>query len=138
MKILRTIPLLLVLLPLGSVSADEATVQQLLKNYSEQGVTRMSKSTGKQMWEKQFSAKGEMRSCATCHTKDLAAGGKHATTNKAIKPMSPDVNAKRITKVKKVEKWFKRNCKWTLGRECSAQEKADYIAYIINNDQIKF
>ncbi|MEA3244387.1 MAG: DUF1924 domain-containing protein, partial [Pseudomonadota bacterium] len=31
---------------------------------------------------------------------------------------------------KKIEKWFKRNCKWTLGRECTAQEKADFLAYI--------
>ncbi len=138
MKTLRFIPLLLTLIPLGSVYADKATAQQLLKNYSTQGVTSVSKEAGKQMWKKQFSTKGESRSCAACHTKDLSVGGKHVKTNKAIKPMSPAANSKRITKVRKVEKWFKRNCKWTIGRECSAQEKANYIAYIINNDQMKF
>ncbi len=138
MKTLRCIPLLLALAPIGSVFADEATIQQLLKNYSAQGVTSVNKEAGKEMWEKEFSTKGESRSCVSCHTKDLNADGKHVNTNKVIKPMSPTVNPKRITKVRKVEKWFKRNCKWTIGRECSAQEKVDYLAYIINNDQMKF
>jgi len=31
-----------------------------------------------------------------------------------------------------VEKWFKRNCNDVLGRACSAQEKADFTAYMIS------
>jgi len=30
-----------------------------------------------------------------------------------------------------VEKWFKRNCKDVLARECTAQEKADFVAFLI-------
>jgi len=29
----------------------------------------------------------------------------------------------------KTEKWFLRNCKWTMGRTCTAQEKGDFLAY---------
>ncbi|TBR21868.1 MAG: DUF1924 domain-containing protein, partial [Candidatus Nitrosotenuis sp.] len=29
-----------------------------------------------------------------------------------------------------VEKWFKRNCKETLERECTPQEKGDFLAYL--------
>jgi hypothetical protein len=73
---------------------------------------------------------GAARSCATCHTKDLTRPGKHAKTGKAIEPLAPSVNPTRLTDQAKVEKWLRRNCRWTLGRECTAAEKADFIAYI--------
>jgi hypothetical protein len=31
----------------------------------------------------------------------------------------------------KVDKWFRRNCNDVLERECSAAEKADVLAYVI-------
>ncbi|MCK5721690.1 MAG: DUF1924 domain-containing protein, partial [Gammaproteobacteria bacterium] len=42
----------------------------------------------------------------------------------------PSVNQASLSKVKKIKKWFKRNCKWTTGKECSAQVKADILAFI--------
>jgi hypothetical protein len=30
----------------------------------------------------------------------------------------------------KTEKWFRRNCNDVMGRECSAAEKADVIAWL--------
>jgi hypothetical protein len=70
------------------------------------------------------------RSCATCHGGDLTRTGKHAKTGKTIEPLAPSVNPKRLTDPKHVEKWLYRNCRWTLGRECTAAEKADFLAYI--------
>jgi len=70
------------------------------------------------------------RSCATCHTADLTKTGTHAKTGKPIEPMAPSVNPERLSDPKKVEKWLFRNCRWTLGRECTAAEKADFLAYI--------
>jgi len=29
-----------------------------------------------------------------------------------------------------VAKWFRRNCKTVLGRECTAQEKGDILTYL--------
>ena len=31
-----------------------------------------------------------------------------------------------------IERWFKRNCKDVLGRECAAGEKADVLAYLMS------
>ncbi len=70
------------------------------------------------------------RSCVTCHGRDLTKPGRHAVTNKAIEPLAPSVNPQRLTDQAKVEKWLLRNCRWTLGRECTANEKADFVSYI--------
>jgi mono/diheme cytochrome c family protein len=70
------------------------------------------------------------RSCASCHGQDLTQPGRHAKTGKHIEAMAPSVNAQRLTDPAKVEKWLRRNCRWTLGRECTAEEKADFLAYI--------
>ena len=85
---------------------------------------------GKANWLRKASCNNGERSCADCHTADPGMSGKHVRTGKAIEPMAPSVNPQRLTDQNKVEKWFKRNCKWTWGRECSEQEKTDFISYL--------
>jgi len=75
---------------------------------------------------------GSEWSCSSCHTDNPAAPGKHAKTGKAIEPLAPSANAERFTNSKKVEKWFKRNCNDVLNRACTAQEKGDVLAYLLN------
>lgn len=70
-------------------------------------------------------------SCSTCHTDNPAAQGKHSETDKIIKPLAPAANEERFTDMKKVAKWFKRNCNDVLDRECTAQEKGDLLAYLL-------
>ena len=70
-------------------------------------------------------------SCATCHTDNPAAGGNHAVTKKAIKPLAPAANAERFTSPEKIEKWFKRNCNDVLKRACTPQEKGDFLAFLL-------
>ncbi|NEX20968.1 DUF1924 domain-containing protein [Thiorhodococcus mannitoliphagus] len=70
------------------------------------------------------------RSCVSCHGRDLTQPGKHAKTGKTIDPLAPSVNPERLTDQAKIEKWLLRNCRWTLDRECTATEKADFLAYI--------
>ena len=120
---------LLVSFPFSLSHAGSAVVNNLLKGYAAQGANTADAEQGKQLWEKIFNKKGE-RSCASCHTKDLTQNGKHIKTNKLIKPMATSVNPERLTDGKKVNKWFKRNSKWTLGRECTAQEKTNFLVYI--------
>ena len=120
---------LLVSVPLSFSHAESTAVNNLLQDYAIQGANTADAEQGKQLWQKTFNKNGE-RSCASCHTKDLTQNGKHIKTNKNIKPMSPSVNPERLTDSKKVNKWFKRNCKWTLGRECTAQEKTNFLVYI--------
>lgn len=70
-------------------------------------------------------------SCATCHSENPAAQGKHAKSDKVIKPLAPSANAERFTDMKKVEKWFKRNCNDVLDRVCTPQEKGDVLTYLL-------
>jgi len=71
-------------------------------------------------------------SCSTCHTENPTAMGQHTVTKKDIKPMAPSANPKRFTDTAKVEKWFKRNCKDVVTRECTAQEKGDVLTYLMS------
>ena len=70
-------------------------------------------------------------SCSSCHTDNPAAQGKHSETDKVIKPLAPAANEERFTDMKKVAKWFKRNCNDVLDRECTAQEKGDVLSYLL-------
>ena len=132
MKIPVLIAVLVISVQAGFTQAESAAVNKLLQDYAAQGATTADAERGKRMWEETFNRDGEFpeRSCASCHTHDLTRTGKHVKTNKEIKPMTPSANPIRLTDGKKIEKWFKRNCKWTLDRECTAREKADFLAYI--------
>ena len=103
-----------------------------MKQYLAEGGISGNASNGELIWNKKYSGKApyEERSCTRCHTKTLTIAGKHMRTGKSIPPMAPSVNSNSLTKLKHIKKWLKRNCKWTLGRECSGQEKADLITYI--------
>jgi hypothetical protein len=79
-----------------------------------------------------YNAKSGDLSCASCHTDSPKAAGKHATTGKDILPLAPTVNAERFSDPAKVEKWFKRNCNEVLKRVCTAQEKGDFMSYVLS------
>lgn len=106
------------------------TTAALLEGYRSAGAGPFDAQAGRALWTHRSAVGGTERSCATCHTADLRQGGRHARTGKPIKPMAPSVNPERLTDRAKVEKWFTRNCKWTLGRACTAQEKGDILTFI--------
>ncbi|MCW8957669.1 MAG: DUF1924 domain-containing protein [Gammaproteobacteria bacterium] len=113
-----------------AMAAD--VVDERLAAYQAEGAGPFDAKKGKAMWTQQFThAKADKpRSCATCHTDDPRAQGKHAKTGKAIKPLAPSANPERLTEVREIEKWFMRNCKWTVGRKCTAQEKGNLLSYL--------
>lgn len=117
---------------LNAAAADSKAVSELLQTYSQQGATQPDAKAGQVLWLKTFATADEasQRRCGSCHGDDLKQPGKHVATNKLIEPMAPSANPLRLTEAGKIEKWFKRNCIWTLGRECTASEKADLLAYI--------
>ena len=92
------------------------------------GFQEFSATRGKAFYE---SKHGSDWSCSTCHTDNPAAQGKHAKTEKPIKPIAPSANPERFTDMKKVEKWFKRNCNDVLDRVCTPQEKGDFLTYLL-------
>lgn len=104
----------------------------LLAKYKSEGAGKADPAKAKADWTKEAVGEdGQKMSCSTCHGTDFSKAGKHHKTSKVIEPMSHRVNAERYTDEKKIEKWFKRNCKDAWGRECTAQEKADFLTYLI-------
>lgn len=73
---------------------------------------------------------GREWSCASCHGAPPTRAGRHAGTGKPIEALAPAVNPSTFTDTAKVDKWFRRNCKDVLQRECTAAEKADVMAYL--------
>lgn len=78
------------------------------------------------------SSHGRDWSCASCHSENPTALGRHATTEKPIQPMAPAANSERFTDSAKTEKWFRRDCAAVMGRECTPEEKADVLAWLIS------
>jgi hypothetical protein len=124
----------LILLGLGILpaQASESVVARMIEGYRAQGAVGPSAVHGRKMWsEKHVQRKsGREVSCATCHTAELTRAGAHVRTGKRIDPMAPSVNPDRLSDPAKIRKWLRRNCKWTIGRECTPQEKADFLAFI--------
>ncbi|MEJ2454494.1 MAG: DUF1924 domain-containing protein [Candidatus Thiodiazotropha sp.] len=106
-----------------------AEVESLLDKYRQQGVEQFSAIKGETRWNL-VNGDNSGRSCSDCHGSNLSQVGKHAKTGKRIEPMAPSANPKRLTDMAKIEKWFKRNCKWTLGRACTPQEKGDFLVFL--------
>ena len=73
-------------------------------------------------------------SCVSCHGNPPTAPARHAGTGKAIAPLAPAFHPERFTNTAKVDKWFKRNCNDVLSRECTATEKADLLAWLLQLD----
>ena len=70
-------------------------------------------------------------SCSSCHGALPVQAGKHAATGKPIGALAPAFNPERFTDAARTEKWFRRNCNDVVGRECSAGEKADVLAWLM-------
>lgn len=112
---------------LAAISAHAATPQELLAQYSAQAGSPGNAPRGQAFFT---SRHGKEWSCSSCHTSDPLQGGQHAATNKSISALAPAANTQRFTDNAKVEKWFRRNCNDVVGRACSAQEKADILAWL--------
>jgi hypothetical protein len=111
--------------------AQAETHQQILDSLVAQAGAA-STARGEKLFRGKFAGGKTADSCTACHTDNAKAAGQHVKTNKAIDPLAPVAQKDRFTDPAKVEKWFKRNCNDVLGRACTAQEKADFTAYMIS------
>jgi len=121
-------------LTLWAVSALGATPESLIGTYAAQAgvpVAQIDAAQGEALFLR--GASGD-KQCASCHTQDPRAAGK-TRVGKRIEPMAPAVNPQRFTDEKKVEKWFGRNCKDVLARECTPLEKASFISWLAGLDR---
>ncbi len=115
-------------LPLALPAARAATPAEQLANFSALAKAAGQPARGQQF----FTAPGSKDwSCSSCHGATPTQIGKHAATGKPIQPLAPAFNAERFADPAKTEKWFRRNCNDVLGRECSAGEKADVLAWLM-------
>lgn len=126
----RAVAAVLFMMVAGHVQAG--VVETLQQEYKAAGAGPFTAAKGQQMWtEKHKDAEsGKEFSCQTCHGEDLKKPGKHEKTGKVIDPLAPSVNKERLTDIKFINKWFLRNCKQVLGRECTPQEKGDFLEYL--------
>jgi hypothetical protein len=111
----------------GAAHAGDTTPAQQQAHWSAEAGTPGNAARGQRFFN---SRHGGEWSCASCHGQPPTAEGQHASTGKPIAPLASAFNPKAFTDTAKVVKWFRRNCKDVLARECSAGEKADVLAYL--------
>ncbi|MBI5278100.1 MAG: DUF1924 domain-containing protein [Burkholderiales bacterium] len=112
---------------LSAQASLAATPQELAAEYAARAGGGASAPRGEQFFTGRH---GREWSCATCHGALPVQPGRHAATGKPLSPLAPAFNAQRFTDPAKVEKWFRRNCNDVAGRDCTAAEKADLLAWL--------
>ena len=128
-------PILILLVAPLMASVQAATPADLLKGYSAEARAQQAGFTpsaqrGAALYTRTFGVSAKMPACTSCHTADPAKAGRHVVTDKPIKPLAPAANPERFTDLAKADKWFGRNCKEVVGRDCTAAEKADFVAFV--------
>ena len=130
--------LLAVTLALASVTAVAAPRDDLLAGYAaaakktDPAFAGFSATRGEAFHRNSFAGgKAATPTCTSCHAKDPRTAGQ-TPAGKAIDPLAVSVSPGRYTDPAKVEKWFKRNCNEVLGRECTPQEKGDWLSFMLS------
>ena len=125
-----------VLLPVGQALADtprDSILAEFLAQAksADSGFTGFSATRGETLFRATHAGgKPDTPACTTCH--GAAPQNKGRTrAGKEIDPIAVSGAPKRFTDPAEVEKWFGRNCKSVLGRECSAIEKGDFITFMM-------
>ena len=129
----RTLVTLLAVAPaaLAGTPADLLGDYETQARRAEAAFVGSSAVRGGELYRRSVTASGRgAGSCASCHSPDPLRPGRHARTGKAIAPLAPAANPDRLTDPAKAEKWFGRNCRDVLGRECTAREKADFVRFL--------
>lgn len=112
----------------SAANAANAAPSDLLAGYVAQAGTSANPARGQQLFVNRH---GRQWACASCHGAVPTRRGEHASTGKPIAPLAPGFNPDRFTDAAKTEKWFRRNCRDVVGRECTAAEKADVLAWLL-------
>lgn len=126
-----------IVLPLTAIAADAGQRAAILSGYAAQArktdsnFTSFSAARGETLFRTAFAA-GDPRtpSCTSCHTSDPRQPGRNAKTGRPIDPVAVSANPARYTDAADVEKHFARDYKSVLGRDCTAQERGDYITFM--------
>lgn len=128
----HALALLAAALLLGVASTALAdTPANILAKYEKQAGAKGNPERGKTLFNQDFKQVLGW-SCSSCHTPDPTQRGTDQLKEKPLAPLAPAANPKRITDPEKVENAFTLNCVDVVGRKCTAQEKADVLAWLIS------
>jgi hypothetical protein len=128
---MKQLLLLLGCLAVGGAQAAGLPEEAYLKEARQQDPSFVaSAARGQTFFTARQGKHADMASCSACHGEVPNREGKHVSTGKPIKPLAPSANPARLSDAANTEKWFRRNCRDVLGRECSAVEKSDVIAFL--------
>ena len=113
-----------------AVSAEAGPRDDIIAGFMAQGAVAGDPAKGEAMYNANYgTGKVETPKCTSCHGTTPQQSGETRTA-KPIDPMAVSKTSDRFTDKRKVDKWFLRNCKGVIGRECTAQEKVDFIAFL--------
>jgi hypothetical protein len=132
-----SLPLLALLAAFSlTAQASQQWATQFAKGYEAQAQTSNPKfvateKAGREFYTKKVVVDGKDLACAACHTDNPAITGKHNVTGKAIQPLAPSANPNRFTSDRvKSEVGISKHCKDLYGKDCSVQDKANFLTYI--------
>lgn len=133
---MKTLNALVCALALGAVvSATPALAgprENIIAAYAAQGAGAPNPANGQAMYTKNYgTGKPDTPQCTSCHGATPQQGGQ-TRTGKPIDPLAVSRTPDRFTDPEKVEKWFGRNCNSVIGRDCTPQEKVDFLTYMIS------
>lgn len=117
----------------GAAGARAETPAQILDSYVKKAGAPASAERGQAFFTQRSKAANALfESCTDCHGSKPTGRGKDAVSEKAIEPLAPAANPKRLTDPNKVDQFLRVNCKDVFGRDCTALEKADVLAWLIS------
>ena len=114
---------------LCATPALAATPAEIMQTYATSANSTPSAERGQAFFT---TKQGKEYSCSSCHGPVPIGMGKNVETGREIKPMAPAANPERFKDPARVERFFTRQCNFVTGRECTAAEKADVIAFLIS------
>lgn len=121
------------LLPARAEAAE--TPQSILQSYQRQaqaeqpGFKGFDPARGQALFLREAPG-ASPTSCAGCHGVDPRRPGR-SPAGRNIEPLAPSAQPGRFTDAAKADKWFKRNCKQLLKRDCAAAERGDVLAWLL-------
>ena len=115
----------------GPLSADLLREYEAAARAARPGFSGFSAAEGRRIYTAEHLQDGARTACATCHTPDPRRPGR-TPAGKLVDPLAPGANPARFTDRADVEKWFKRNCKQVMGRECTPEEKGHFLTYLLD------
>jgi len=114
----------------GTAHAQATNAAELLAAYTKQAGASASAERGQAFFTRRFGR--DFDSCAACHGALPVKAGKDLVSEKSISALAPAVTPQRFTDKARVEYRFAQNCKDVVGRDCSAQEKADVMSWLLS------